>query len=55
MQLLISSPSDRVMCPIPQDPLYSATLTLLGGLLVKFYLDEAGGWGTNVKELESAL
>lgn len=55
MQLLVSSPSDGILCPIPQYPLYSATLTLLGGRLVKYYLDESGGWGTNVRDLESAL
>lgn len=33
--------SDGVMCPIPQYPLYSATLTLLGGELCGYYLDES--------------
>lgn len=43
------------MCPIPQYPLYSATIELLGGTLVPYYLDEARGWGLSVTELRSSL
>jgi hypothetical protein len=34
MQLLISSESDGILCPIPQYPLYSASIALHGGSLV---------------------
>lgn len=34
MQLLISSEQDGILCPIPQYPLYSASIALHGGTLV---------------------
>lgn len=37
MQLLIRSEKDGVLCPIPQYPLYSASIALHGGTLVGLY------------------
>ncbi|KAL0000039.1 hypothetical protein SO802_019641 [Lithocarpus litseifolius] len=34
MQLLIRSENDGILCPIPQYPLYSASIDLHGGTLV---------------------
>ena len=34
MQLLIRSEKDGILCPIPQYPLYSASIALHGGTLV---------------------
>lgn len=39
------------MVPIPQYPLYSALLTLEGGTMVKYYLDEENQWGTNTEDI----
>jgi len=36
MQLLIRSENDAILCPIPQYPLYSASIALHGGFLVVF-------------------
>jgi aspartate/methionine/tyrosine aminotransferase len=44
LRLLISGPQDGIMVPIPQYPLYSATITLYEGRMVPYYLDEANGW-----------
>lgn len=55
MQLLIRSEQDGILCPIPQYPLYSASIALHGGSLVPYYLDEASGWGLEVSELERQL
>uniref|UniRef100_A0A2A4JV13 alanine transaminase n=1 Tax=Heliothis virescens TaxID=7102 RepID=A0A2A4JV13_HELVI len=44
-----------VMIPIPQYPLYSATLAEYGLGQVGYYLDEDKGWVLDVKELERAL
>ncbi|KAI5602311.1 hypothetical protein BDE02_01G147600 [Populus trichocarpa] len=52
MQLLIRSEKDGILCPIPQYPLYSASIALHGGTLVPYYLDEATGWGLEVSELK---
>ena len=43
------------MIPIPQYPLYSATITLYEGRMVPYYLDEAQGWKLNRAMLEQSL
>ncbi|GAB2232837.1 hypothetical protein Drorol1_Dr00011896, partial [Drosera rotundifolia] len=43
MQLLVRSEQDGILCPIPQYPVYSASITVHGGTLVPYYLDEATG------------
>ncbi|GAB2250022.1 hypothetical protein Droror1_Dr00013381 [Drosera rotundifolia] len=55
MQLLIRSEQDGILCPIPQYPLYSASIALHGGTLVPYYLDEATGWGLEVSEVKRQL
>lgn len=55
MQLLIRSEQDGIFCPIPQYPLYSASIALHGGTLVPYYLDEATGWGLEISELSKQL
>ena len=39
---LVRGPRDGVLIPMPQYPLYSATLTMLGGTAVYYALDEVG-------------
>uniref|UniRef100_A0A7S1QQ10 Aminotransferase class I/classII large domain-containing protein n=1 Tax=Neobodo designis TaxID=312471 RepID=A0A7S1QQ10_NEODS len=51
---LVDSAKDGVMIPIPQYPLYTAQLALLGGTVVPYYLDEAKAWAFTVDELEQA-
>lgn len=34
MQLLLGSEKDGILCPIPQYPLYSASIAMHGGTLV---------------------
>ncbi|KAJ0643183.1 putative alanine transaminase [Helianthus annuus] len=55
MQLQIRSESDGIFSPIPQYPLYSASIALHGGTLVPYYLDEATGWGLEISELKKQL
>lgn len=40
---------DGLLTPIPQYPLYSASLTLMGGTLVPYHLNESGSWGVEVR------
>lgn len=54
MQLMLSSPADGVMIPIPQYPLYSAGLALMNGSAVPYGLRESDGWGMQVSDLEAA-
>ncbi|XP_003372184.1 aminotransferase, classes I and II superfamily [Trichinella spiralis] len=44
-----------IMIPIPQYPLYSATVVEYGMHLIGYYLDEENNWGLNVGELKRAL
>ncbi|KAL3998871.1 Alanine aminotransferase 2 [Acanthocheilonema viteae] len=43
-----------VMIPIPQYPLYSASIVEFGLGLVGYYLDESNNWALNINELEKA-
>lgn len=52
LTMLLRGKSDGILLPIPQYPLYSATIALLGGTQVPYYLDEANQWGLSVRELE---
>jgi len=52
LKMLIRNENDGIMIPIPQYPLYSATIALLNGQQVGYYLDESQDWGSSVQELE---
>ena len=43
------------MIPIPQYPIYSASLDLLNGKKVGYFLDERQNWDLNIQELERSL
>ncbi|MGA9116426.1 MAG: aminotransferase class I/II-fold pyridoxal phosphate-dependent enzyme [Bacteroidota bacterium] len=47
LMALLKNPGDGVMIPIPQYPLYSATLSLYGGEAVGYELDEENAWQLN--------
>jgi len=55
LRLLIAKPSDGIMIPIPQYPLYSATITMYEGRQVGYYLDEENDWALSRELLEDAL
>jgi aspartate/methionine/tyrosine aminotransferase len=55
LRILISGPRDGIMIPIPQYPLYSATMTLYEGKQVGYYLDEGHDWMLSRRMLEEAL
>lgn len=54
LQALIADNKSGVMVPIPQYPFYSATITLLGGQFVGYYLDESKNWDLNIQTLKEA-
>jgi len=54
LQCLINGPSDGIMTPIPQYPLYTATITLMNGSCVPYYLDESKAWGMTTDDLSKA-
>jgi aspartate/methionine/tyrosine aminotransferase len=54
LRLLIASERDGILVPIPQYPLYSATITLYGGALVPYHLVESAQWRLSREVLERA-
>jgi len=52
---LLRSPQDGFMIPIPQYPLYSASLTLLGGQRIGYLLDEDNHWQLSEQSLTDSL
>uniref|UniRef100_A0A915C977 alanine transaminase n=2 Tax=Parascaris TaxID=6254 RepID=A0A915C977_PARUN len=58
LKLFVNTESSRkvgIMIPIPQYPLYSATLDEFGLGQVRYYLDEDNMWALNIGECERAL
>lgn len=55
LRLLIAGEQDGILVPIPQYPLYSATLTLFGGVAIGYHADEQADWGLSREALEKAL
>ncbi|MDX9958227.1 MAG: aminotransferase class I/II-fold pyridoxal phosphate-dependent enzyme [Spirochaetia bacterium] len=55
LRMLLSGPNDGIMVPIPQYPLYSATITLYEGKQVNYYLDEHNDWKLSRQMLDQSL
>ncbi|XP_001622550.2 alanine aminotransferase 2 isoform X2 [Nematostella vectensis] len=57
LQTHVSEGNERagVMIPIPQYPLYSATLLELNSHQINYYLDEANGWSLDIDEMRRAI
>lgn len=55
LRMVLADPNDGIMIPIPQYPLYSATLTLYEGKQVNYYLDEKNDWKLSQKLLEESI
>ncbi|CAF4304990.1 unnamed protein product, partial [Adineta steineri] len=57
-QLLMNHDAKKpsgIMIPVPQYPLYSATLSEYGAYQIEYYLDEDNNWALDIDELERAL
>ncbi|KAG0209373.1 hypothetical protein BGX28_010361 [Mortierella sp. GBA30] len=52
LQMIVEHPNVGIMIPIPQYPLYTATLAVLNANPVPYYLDESKGWGLTTEELQ---
>lgn len=55
LHVICANDKTGVLVPIPQYPLYTATLTVLNATCVPYYLEESKSWGTNVEEIKQAL
>lgn len=55
LQVITKNAKSGIMIPIPQYPLYSASLSLFNATPVPYYLDEANDWALNVKDMTQAV
>ena len=55
MNVLCANEQSGVLVPIPQYPLYTATLSLLNAHCVPYYLKEEEQWSTDVSDMRKAL
>ena len=55
MHIICAKPETGVLVPIPQYPLYTATLSVLNARCVPYYLDESKNWSTDMEAIRSAL
>lgn len=55
MRMLLRSPSDAILIPIPQYPLYSALTTVYNGHFAPYLMDEQAGWELSMDEIRKSL
>lgn len=55
LNVLCAGPESGVLVPMPQYPLYTATLALLNARAVPYYLNESAGWSTDLATIKSSL
>jgi len=55
LNALIRNKNDGILVPVPQYPLYSASIALYGGTMVPYSLDEGQNWGLSMESLKSAV
>ncbi|KAH6828041.1 alanine-2-oxoglutarate aminotransferase 2 [Perilla frutescens var. hirtella] len=55
LNTIIRGADDGILVPVPQYPLYSATITLFGGSLVPYYLEETENWGLDIANLHQSV
>ncbi|KAF4211644.1 hypothetical protein CNMCM8980_001290 [Aspergillus fumigatiaffinis] len=55
LNVICNAPSAGVLVPIPQYPLYTATLSLLNAQCVPYHLEEDKAWGTDVEAIRQSL
>lgn len=54
MHVICASPQTGVLVPIPQYPLYTATLSVLNATCVPYNLDETKAWATNLDVIKES-
>ena len=54
LHIICGGPNTGVLVPIPQYPLYTASLAVLNAKCVPYYLDESKNWGTDLEAIKTA-
>ncbi|KAJ5646780.1 hypothetical protein N7490_003152 [Penicillium lividum] len=55
LSVICNDSNAGVLVPIPQYPLYTATLSLLNAHCVPYYLEEQKAWSTNVNAIKQSI
>ncbi|EED23310.1 alanine aminotransferase, putative [Talaromyces stipitatus ATCC 10500] len=55
LDVICADATSGVLVPIPQYPLYTATLSLLNAHCVPYYLEESKAWGTDVHAIRHSV
>lgn len=55
LQILSQDQNSGFLIPIPQYPLYTATIALNNAQPIGYYLDESKGWATNPQEIRQLI
>ncbi|KAJ5595078.1 alanine aminotransferase [Penicillium hispanicum] len=55
LSVICNSPNAGVLVPIPQYPLYTATLALLNAQCVPYHLEEQKAWGTDINVIKQSI
>jgi len=53
LHIICGGPNTGVLVPIPQYPLYTASLAVLNAKCVPYYLDESKNWGTDLEAIKA--
>lgn len=54
LSIICAKPETGILVPIPQYPLYTATLAVLNARCVPYYLEESKAWGTDIGAIREA-
>ncbi|KUI53139.1 putative alanine aminotransferase, mitochondrial [Cytospora mali] len=54
LHVICEGPKTGILIPIPQYPLYTASLSVLNATPVPYYLDESKNWGTDLEAIKKA-
>lgn len=55
LNVICDGPKTGVLVPIPQYPLYTATLALLNAECVPYFLEEDKAWGTDINAIKKSI
>lgn len=55
LSILCRGKETGVLVPIPQYPLYTASIEMYNSTMLPYYLDEESGWSTNAEEIEKTV
>ncbi|KAH7101192.1 transaminase [Auriculariales sp. MPI-PUGE-AT-0066] len=55
ISMLLNNPKSGILIPIPQYPLYTATLAQHGGVPIPYYLDERTDWATLPGDIQTSV